>query len=50
MAVHYGVHKYIDQLQTKLNQIGQANFDRFFAFKFHYTSTSELIVNLSSNL
>jgi uncharacterized alpha-E superfamily protein len=28
-----GLHEYIDQFQTKLNQTSQAIFDRFFAFK-----------------
>jgi uncharacterized alpha-E superfamily protein len=31
--LHSGLHEYIDQFQTKLNQTAQAVFERFFAFR-----------------
>ena len=32
-VLRFGLHEYIDQFQTKLNQTAQAIFERFFAFK-----------------
>jgi uncharacterized alpha-E superfamily protein len=31
--IHYGLHEYLDELQTKVNGIGAGIFETFFAFK-----------------
>jgi uncharacterized alpha-E superfamily protein len=32
-VMQYGLHEYLDELQTKLNQVGQGIFETFFALK-----------------
>jgi len=32
-VIQRGLHEYLDDLQTKLNQVGQGIFEAFFAFK-----------------
>ena len=46
--IRCGLHEYIDHLQTKLNNAGQAIFDRFFAFKLPHTSKTNSNVKLLS--
>ena len=31
--IEYGLHEYVDELQTKMNQIASGIHDTFFAFK-----------------
>ena len=32
-TINYGLHEYLDELQTKVNQVGAGIHDTFFAFK-----------------
>jgi uncharacterized alpha-E superfamily protein len=47
--IRLGLHEYIDQFQTKLNQTAQAIFERFFAFKPPPASKAgPMVVSLSN--
>jgi uncharacterized alpha-E superfamily protein len=44
-----GLHEYIDQFQTKLNQAAQAIHERFFAFKLPPATSKDATVGTLSN-
>jgi uncharacterized alpha-E superfamily protein len=44
-----GLHEYIDEFQTKLNQAAQAVFERFFAFRLAPASKTNPTIRVLSN-
>jgi len=47
--IRYGLHEYIDQFQSRLNQTGQAIHDRFFAFKLPAAASRNATLEPLSN-
>jgi hypothetical protein len=49
VIIRCGLHEYIDQFQTKLNQAAEAIHERFFAFKLPPATSENATVGTLSN-